>query len=227
MRGPSQGPGLAAQSRLADLGAPTAELIDGNLTIPSAEPDGRYRCRRSGGRIATDGTVVEGDRQIDTSMLTGEPVPVTATVGDSVAGATVNTSGYLVVEANFRRRRHDPRGRSAGSSLRAQGSPGPHPATADRAAGVFVPVILVIALGTVHRLDGDQHSAAASIVPTVAVLVIACPCALGLATIDGDHGRHRPRCSARRADHGGEVLEAANDIDTVVLDKTGTVTEGR
>ncbi|MEZ5377613.1 MAG: heavy metal translocating P-type ATPase [Acidimicrobiales bacterium] len=226
MEARAKGRARSAIEALADLGAPTAELIDGT-TIPSAELTvGQRFVVRSGGRIATDGTVVEGTAAIDTSMLTGEPVPVTATVGDSVAGATVNTSGYLVVEAT--RVGADTTLAQIGRLVaRAQGSQAPIQRLADRVAGVFVPVILVIALGTFIVWMATGHSAAASIVPTVAVLVIACPCALGLATpmaIMVGTGRGAQLGVLIR---GGEVLEAANDIDTVVLDKTGTVTEGR
>ncbi len=225
MEARAKGRARSAIEALADLGTPTAELVDGS-TIPSAElVVGQRFVVRTGGRVATDGVVVEGEAAIDTSMLTGEPVPVTVGEGRPVAGATVNTSGYIVVEAT--RVGADTTLAQIGRLVaRAQGSQAPIQRLADRVAGVFVPIILLIAVGTFVGWLATGHSPAEAIVPTVAVLVIACPCALGLATpmaIMVGTGRGAQLGVLIR---GGDVLEAANDIDTVVLDKTGTITEG-
>ncbi len=226
MEARAKGRARSAIEALADLGTPTAELVDGS-TIPSADLRvGQQFVVRTGARIATDGVVVEGTGAIDTSMLTGEPVPVAVEPGSSVAGATVNTSGYLVVEAT--RVGADTTLAQIGRLVaRAQASQAPIQRLADRVAGVFVPIILVIAIGTLIGWMATGHSLADSMVPTVAVLVIACPCALGLATpmaIMVGTGRGAQLGVLIR---GGEVLEAANAIDTIVLDKTGTITEGR
>ncbi len=226
MEARAKGRARSAIEALADLGTPTAELVDGS-TIPSADLRvGQQFVVRTGARIATDGTVVEGTGAVDTSMLTGEPVPVAVEPGSSVAGATVNTSGYLVVEAT--RVGADTTLAQIGRLVaRAQASQAPIQRLADRVAGVFVPIILVIAIGTLIGWLATGHSLADSMVPTVAVLVIACPCALGLATpmaIMVGTGRGAQLGVLIR---GGEVLEATNAIDTIVLDKTGTITEGR
>jgi Cu+-exporting ATPase len=181
---------------------------------------------RPGEKIATDGRVVDGAAAVDVSMLTGESVPVDVSVGDTVFGATVNTSGRLVVEAS-RVGSETALAQIGRLVVEAQGSRAPVQRLADRVAAVFVPVVIAIATGTlvVRLLLGD--SATDAFTAAVATLIIACPCALGLATpaaIMVGTGRGAQLGIVIK---GGEVLEATRRVDTAVLDKTGTVTTGR
>ncbi|MDE0700540.1 MAG: heavy metal translocating P-type ATPase [Acidimicrobiaceae bacterium] len=211
---------------LADLGARTALLEDGTeIAINDLEVGMRFRVR-PGEKIATDGIVVEGHSAVDASMVTGEPVPVEIQAGDEVVGATVNANGSVLVEATRV---------GADTALaqiirlvdEAQGSRAPIQRLADRVAGVFVPVAIAIAGVTLASwlIIGDSGSDAFT--AAVAVLIIACPCALGLATplaILVGTGRGAQLGIIIK---GAEVLEDSRRLDTVVLDKTGTVTEGR
>ena len=211
---------------LARLGVRTARLEDGT-EIPVADLQvGQRFVVRPGERIATDGVVVDGRSAVDTSMVTGEPVPVEVGPGDEVVGATVNANGALVVEA---------RRVGADTALaqiirlveEAQGSQAPVQRLADRVSAVFVPVVLLIALGTLAVWLATGASADDAFTAAVAVLIIACPCALGLATptaILVGTGRAAQMGIVIR---GGEILEQTRQIDTVVLDKTGTLTEAR
>jgi Cu+-exporting ATPase len=215
----------AALRVLLAMGAKTAELENGDeVPVASLEVGDRFVVR-PGGRIATDGVVVDGASSVDISMLTGEPVPVDVTVGAEVFGATVNTSGRLVVEA-----------RKVGSETAlaqiaklvadAQGSKAPIQRLADRVARVFVPVVFLVAIGTLVLWIALGLGAQAAMSAAVAVLIIACPCALGLATptaIMVGTGRAAQLGIVIR---GGDVLEATRRVDTVLLDKTGTITEG-
>ena len=180
---------------------------------------------RPGEKIATDGTVVRGHSAIDASMVTGEPMPVEVGPGDDVIGATVNTSGALVVEAT-----------RVGSDTAlaqiirlvetAQGSRADVQRLADRVSAVFVPVAIGIAALTLVAWLITGHGADEAFTAAVAVLVIACPCALGLATpmaIMVGTGRAAQLGVIIK---GGEVLEDTRQIDTIVLDKTGTITAG-
>lgn len=181
---------------------------------------------RPGEKIAVDGEVVEGESHVDESMLTGEPIPVRKAAGDEVAGATLNTHGSLLVRATKV---------GADTALaqivrmveRAQGSKAPVQDLADRVAGIFVPIVIVIALATFAVWMSRGASFAEALVPAVAVLVIACPCALGLAT---------PTAimvgTGRGAELGilvkdGSVLQRAADVQVALLDKTGTLTRGK
>ena len=211
---------------LADLGARTALLEDGTeIAINDLAVGMRFRVR-PGEKIATDGIVVEGHSAVDVSMVTGEPVPVEVQAGDEVIGATVNANGSVVVEATRV---------GADTALaqiirlvdEAQGSRAPIQRLADRIAGVFVPIAIVIAGVTLASwlIVGDSGSDAFT--ASVAVLIIACPCALGLATplaIMVGTGRGAQLGIIIK---GAEVLEDSRRLDTVVLDKTGTITEGR
>ncbi|MCY3851115.1 MAG: heavy metal translocating P-type ATPase [Acidimicrobiaceae bacterium] len=211
---------------LADLGARTALLEDGTETaIDDLQVGMRFRVR-PGEKIATDGIVVEGHSAVDVSMVTGEPVPVEIQAGDEVIGATVNANGSVLVEATRV---------GADTALaqiirlvdEAQGSRAPIQRLADRAAGVFVPIAIAMAGATLASwlIIGDSGSDAFT--AAVAVLIIACPCALGLATplaILVGTGRGAQLGIIIK---GAEVLEHSRRLDTVVLDKTGTVTEGR
>jgi Cu+-exporting ATPase len=179
---------------------------------------------RPGERIATDGQVVEGASAVDASMLTGESVPVDVTAGDVVTGATVNTSGRLVVEAT-RVGADTQLAHMARLVADAQTGKAQIQRLADRVSGVFVPVVMVLAVLTflVWALLGDP---ADGFTAAVAVLIIACPCALGLATpvaLLVGTGRGAQLGILIK---GPEVLESTRRVDTVVLDKTGTVTTG-
>ncbi|MFI7360301.1 heavy metal translocating P-type ATPase [Streptomyces avidinii] len=181
---------------------------------------------RPGEKIATDGTVVEGSSAVDASMLTGESVPVDVTAGDSVTGATVNTSGRLVVEAT-RIGADTQLARMAKMVEDAQNGKAEVQRLADQISGIFVPVVLALALGTwiTWLLITDDPTAAFT--AAVAVLIIACPCALGLATPTALMVGTGRGAQLGILIKGPEVLESTRRVDTVVLDKTGTVTTGR
>nr|WP_240503261.1 heavy metal translocating P-type ATPase [Streptomyces prasinopilosus] len=181
---------------------------------------------RPGEKIATDGTVVEGSSAVDASMLTGESVPVDVTVGDTVTGATVNAGGRLVVEAT--RVGADTRlARMARAVEDAQNGKAEVQRLADRISGVFVPVVLFLAAGTFGGWLGATGDTVAAFTAAVAVLIIACPCALGLATPTALMVGTGRGAQLGILIKGPEVLESTRRVDTVVLDKTGTVTTGR
>ncbi|MER5982948.1 heavy metal translocating P-type ATPase [Streptomyces sp. NPDC001787] len=181
---------------------------------------------RPGEKIATDGTVVEGASAVDASMLTGESVPVDVGAGDPVTGATVNVSGRLVVEAT--RVGADTRlARMAKLVEDAQNGKADVQRLADRISAVFVPVVLLIALGTLVAWLLITDDATAAFTAAVAVLIIACPCALGLATPTALMVGTGRGAQLGILIKGPEVLETTRRVDTIVLDKTGTVTTGR
>jgi Cu+-exporting ATPase len=211
---------------LADLGVKTARLEDGTDVAVDRLEVGQRFVVRPGEKVATDGVIVDGHSAVDTSMVTGEPVPVEVGPGDEVIGATVNANGSLVVEATRV---------GADTALaqiirlvdEAQGSRAEVQRLADRVAAVFVPVAIGIALVTLAvwlAVTGDADDAFTA---AVAVLIIACPCALGLATPLGIMVGTGRAAQLGVIIKGGEVLEDTRRIDTIVLDKTGTVTEGR
>ncbi|MER7711381.1 heavy metal translocating P-type ATPase [Streptomyces werraensis] len=181
---------------------------------------------RPGEKIATDGTVVEGSSAVDASMLTGESVPVDVTVGDTVTGATVNAGGRLVVEAT-RIGADTQLARMAKLVEDAQTGKAQVQRLADRIAGVFVPVVLLIAAATFGLWLGNTGDTVAAFTAAVAVLIIACPCALGLATPTALMVGTGRGAQLGILIKGPEVLESTRRVDTVVLDKTGTVTTGR
>ena len=180
---------------------------------------------RPGEKIATDGFVVSGHSAIDTSLITGESVPVEVTEQDTVTGATINTSGRLLVRAT--RTGADTTLAQMGKLVsRAQSEKAPIARLADRISAIFVPIVLVIALVTlaVWWLLGDPATAFRA---AVTVLIIACPCALGLATPIGLLAGTGRASQMGILISGPQVLEDSRGVDTVVLDKTGTVTEGK
>ncbi|MFD7529480.1 heavy metal translocating P-type ATPase [Streptomyces sp. NPDC059849] len=181
---------------------------------------------RPGEKIATDGTVVEGASAVDASMLTGESVPVEAGVGDSVTGATVNTSGRLVVAAT-RIGADTQLARMAKLVEDAQNGKAEVQRLADRISAVFVPVVLLIALVTLIAWLLVTDDVTAAFTAAVAVLIIACPCALGLATPTALMVGTGRGAQLGILIKGPEVLETTRRVDTIVLDKTGTVTTGR
>ncbi|WP_101257311.1 heavy metal translocating P-type ATPase, partial [Streptomyces barkulensis] len=181
---------------------------------------------RPGEKIATDGTVVEGSSAVDASMLTGESVPVDVSAGDAVTGATVNTSGRLVVRAT-RVGSDTQLARMAKLVEDAQSGKAEVQRLADQVSAVFVPVVLLISLGTLGFWLGTGGGPAAAFTAAVAVLIIACPCALGLATPTALMVGTGRGAQLGILIKGPEVLETTRRADTVVLDKTGTVTTGR
>ncbi|MGR8010480.1 heavy metal translocating P-type ATPase [Streptomyces hypolithicus] len=181
---------------------------------------------RPGEKIATDGTVIEGVSAVDASMLTGESVPVDVGTGDGVTGATVNVSGRIVVEAT-RVGSDTQLSRMARLVEDAQNGKAQVQRLADRISAVFVPVVLVIALGTLVGWLLATDDPTASFTAAVAVLIIACPCALGLATPTALMVGTGRGAQLGILIKGPEVLESTRRVDTVVLDKTGTVTTGR
>ncbi|MDX3242781.1 heavy metal translocating P-type ATPase [Streptomyces sp. ME18-1-4] len=181
---------------------------------------------RPGEKVATDGTVVEGASAVDASMLTGESVPVDVAPGDAVTGGTVNAGGRLVVEAA--RIGADTRlARMAQLVEEAQTGKAEVQRLADRISGIFVPVVLLIALATFGGWLVATGDTAAAFTAAVAVLIIACPCALGLATPTALMVGTGRGAQLGILIKGPEVLESTRRVDTVVLDKTGTVTTGR
>jgi Cu+-exporting ATPase len=218
----------AAVEALLSLGVDTANMLGPDGTERAVPVDdlvvGDRFVVRPGERIATDGQVVEGASAVDASMLTGESVPVDVTAGDVVTGATVNTSGRLVVEAT-RVGADTQLAHMARLVADAQTGKAQIQRLADRVSGVFVPVVMALAVLTflVWALLGDP---ADGFTAAVAVLIIACPCALGLATpvaLLVGTGRGAQLGILIK---GPEVLESTRRVDTVVLDKTGTVTTG-
>ncbi|MGW2943194.1 heavy metal translocating P-type ATPase [Streptomyces sp. NPDC001226] len=219
----------AALRTLLELGAKdVAVLRDGReVRVPVALLTvGDRFVVRPGEKIATDGTVVEGASAVDASMLTGESVPVDVTVGDRVTGATVNAGGRLVVEAT-RVGADTQLARMARLVEDAQNGKAEVQRLADRISGIFVPVVLLIALGTFGVWLGVTGDTVAAFTAAVAVLIIACPCALGLATPTALMVGTGRGAQLGILIKGPEVLESTRRVDTVVLDKTGTVTTGR
>ena len=222
----------AAIKALLGLAPRTARRIEGDgsesdVPLANVHPGDHLRVR-PGEKVPVDGEVIEGDSAIDESMLTGEPMPVHKSMGASVIGATINGGGTLVIRAE-----------KVGSQTvlaqivnmvaRAQRSRAPMQRMADTVAGYFVVTVILIALATlvVWGLWGPQPSWAFGIINAVAVLIIACPCALGLAT---------PMtvmvATGKAASHGvlfrdAEAMETLHKVDTLIVDKTGTLTEGR
>ncbi|MEU5125877.1 heavy metal translocating P-type ATPase [Streptomyces mobaraensis] len=181
---------------------------------------------RPGEKIATDGTVVEGGSAVDASMLTGESVPVEVGVGDAVTGATINAGGRLVVEAT-RVGADTQLARMARLVEDAQNGKAAAQRLADRISAVFVPVVIALALGTLAFWLLSGAGLTAAFTAAVAVLIIACPCALGLATPTALMVGTGRGAQLGILIKGPEVLETTRGVDTIVLDKTGTVTTGR
>jgi len=181
---------------------------------------------RPGEKVATDGVVVEGRSAVDASLLTGESVPTEVEAGQAVTGATVNTSGALLVRATAV---------GEGTMLArigqmvtaAQAGKAPVQRLADRVSGVFVPIVLVLSAATLAGWLLTGHSPQAAFTAAVAVLVIACPCALGLATPTALLVGSGRAAQLGVVIKGPEVLESTRALDTMVMDKTGTVTQGR
>lgn len=219
----------AALKALLELGAKDVTVLragrEVRVPVDSLAVGDRFVVR-PGETIATDGTVVEGSSAVDASMLTGESVPVEVSVGDSVTGATVNASGRLVVEAT-RVGADTQLARVARLVEEAQTGKAEVQRLADRISGVFVPVVLLLAIGTWVGWLLITDDPTAAFTAAVAVLIIACPCALGLATPTALMVGTGRGAQLGILIKGPEVLESTRRVDTVVLDKTGTVTTGR
>ncbi|MFD9215209.1 heavy metal translocating P-type ATPase [Streptomyces sp. NPDC059544] len=219
----------AALKALVELGAKDVTVLrdGGEQLVPVTElAVGDRFVVRPGEKIATDGTVVEGSSAVDASMLTGESVPVEVSVGDAVTGATLNAGGRLVVEA--RRVGGDTQlARMAKLVEDAQNGKAAAQRLADRISAVFVPVVIALAVGTLGFWLGGGAGWTAAFTAAVAVLIIACPCALGLATPTALMVGTGRGAQLGILIKGPEVLENTRRADTIVLDKTGTVTTGR
>ena len=219
----------AALRALLNLGAKDVSVLRDGVETKIAIEElmvGDEFVVRPGEKIATDGVVASGSSAVDASMLTGESVPVEVAAGDTVVGATVNAGGRLVVRAS-RVGSDTQLAQMAELVERAQTGKAEVQRLADRVSGVFVPVVIAIAVITLGAWLGAGFSVTAAFTAAVAVLVIACPCALGLATPTAllvGTGRGAQMGVLIK---GPEVLESTRKVDTVVLDKTGTVTTGK
>ncbi|WP_416062789.1 heavy metal translocating P-type ATPase [Rhodococcus indonesiensis] len=220
----------AALRALLDMGAKdVAVLRDGDLE--TRIPIGRLAVGdrfvvRPGEKIATDGVVVSGTSAVDASMLTGEPVPVEVGPGDPVVGATVNAGGRLVVRAT-RVGADTQLAQMARLVTEAQNGKAEVQRLADRVSAVFVPIVIGLALLTLAAWLLTGNSVTAAFTAAVAVLIIACPCALGLATPTALLVGTGRGAQLGILIKGPQILESTRRVDTVVLDKTGTVTTGR
>ncbi len=213
---------------LLEMGAKEARVLrDGEevqISISEVAPEDLMRVR-PGEKVPTDGVVVEGQTSIDESMLTGEPVPVDKAPGDDVYGATVNSSGSIVVRAT-RVGSDTALAQIARLVEDAQTRKAPIEHMADRVASVFVPGVMVLAAVTLGAWLVTGHSGESSLIATVAVLIIACPCAMGLATPAAVMVGTGRGAQLGILIKGGDVLERSGNLDAVVLDKTGTITRG-
>jgi P-type Cu+ transporter len=220
----------AALKALLGLGAKDAAVLDpdgGERRIPIDQLQvGDSFVVRPGEKVATDGIVVEGRSAVDMSMLTGESVPVEVQPGSEVAGATVNAGGRLIARAT-RVGSDTALAQIAKLVTEAQTGKAPVQRLADRVSGVFVPVVIFLAVATLGFWLGTGESATFAFSAAVAVLIIACPCALGLATPTALMVGTGRGAQLGLLIKGPEVLESTRKVDTVVLDKTGTVTTGK
>jgi Cu+-exporting ATPase len=219
----------SALRALLQRGATIARVVDDH-GVEHEVPAGELRVGdrfsvRPGERIATDGIVVEGRSSIDTSLVTGESLPRDVAVGDTVTGATINTDGRLVVRAT-RVGADTTLAQMARLVEQAQSGKAPVQRLADRVAAVFVPVVVALAAATLGVWFGRTGSLQDAMGPAMAVLIIACPCALGLATPTALLVGTGRGAQLGILIKGPEVLESTRRVDTVVLDKTGTVTTG-
>jgi Cu+-exporting ATPase len=221
--------GSDALRALAELAAKDATLLDADGRERRVAVDrlavGDHIVVRPGEKIAVDGVVVEGASAVDASLVTGESVPVEVAGGHPVTGGTLNAGGRLVVEVTSVGA-DTTLARMAKLVADAQSGKAPVQRLADRVAGVFVPIVLVLVVSTAGYWIGRGDPLASAAVPAVAVLIVACPCALGLATPTAllvGTGRGAQLGILIR---GPEILEATRRVDTIVLDKTGTVTAG-
>ena len=225
----SRGQAGEAIEKLMELGAKSARLIEGDTErdIPIEQVKlGDVLLVRPGDKIPVDGMVTRGGSSVDEAMLTGESMPVGKAAGDTVFGATINLSGAFQMKAT-KIGEDTVLAQIVRMVSEAQGNKAPIQKLADRVSGIFVPIVLGIALATAigwYLFTGDITQ---SVVPAVAVLLIACPCSLGLATPTAIMVGTGVGAQRGILIKNGEALERAQNIDVVVLDKTGTITEGR
>ncbi len=225
----AKGRSSEAIRKLLELGAKEARVLrDGEeVLVPISELQvGELFVVRPGEKVATDGAVVEGDSAVDQSLLTGEPMPVEVAAGSDVVGSALNTYGRLVVRAT-RVGADTALAQIARLVEAAQSGKAPVQRLADRISAIFVPVVIVISLVTLAAWLAFGSSAAEAFTAAVAVLIIACPCALGLATPTALMVGTGRGAQMGVLIKGPEILEQTRRVDTIVLDKTGTVTEGR
>ncbi|MGD9704394.1 MAG: heavy metal translocating P-type ATPase [Acidimicrobiia bacterium] len=218
----------AALRALLHLGAKDVAVLrgDGEIRIPVSDlAVGDRFIVYPGEKVATDGVVEDGTSAIDASLLTGEPVPIDVAPGAAVTGATVNTSGRLIVVAT-RVGSDTALAQIARLVTDAQTGKAPIQRLADRVSAVFVPVVITLALATLGFWLGVGETASTAFTAAVAVLIIACPCALGLATPTALLVGTGRGAQLGILIKGPEILESTRQIDTIVLDKTGTVTTG-
>jgi len=219
----------AAITALLRLGAKEARVLRGGVEtlVPIEQVRvGDLFVVRPGEKVATDGVVVDGVSAVDQSMLTGEPLPVEVGPGAEVAGATINTSGRLVVRAT--KVGADTALAQIGRLVeQAQAGKAPVQRLADRVSAIFVPIVIVVALATLAGWLVAGAAASAAFTAAVAVLIIACPCAMGLATPTALLVGAGRGAQLGILIKGPEVLERTRRVSAIVLDKTGTVTEGR
>ena len=216
----------AALKALLELGAKEVTLADGRVVAVETLQVGDEFLVRPGEKVATDGVVVEGRSAVDMSLLTGEPVPVEVGPGSDVAGATVNAGGRLLVRAT-KVGADTALAQIARLVTAAQTGKAPVQRLADRVAGVFVPIVIALSVATLGFWLGTGESATFAFTAAVAVLIIACPCALGLATPVALMVGTGRGAQLGLLIKGPEVLESTRRVDTIVLDKTGTVTSGK
>jgi len=215
--------------KLLELGAKEARVLREGREVPVPVEElrvGDLFVVRPGEKIATDGVVADGASAVDQSMLTGESLPVEVEAGAAVAGATVNTYGRLVVRAT-KVGLDTALAQIARLVAEAQAGKAPIQRLVDRVSAVFVPVVIAISLGTLVGWLSLTGDAEAAFTAAVAVLIIACPCALGLATPTALMVGTGRGAQLGVLVKGPEILEQTRRVDTIVLDKTGTVTEGK
>ncbi len=217
-----------ALEKLLDMGAKEATVLRDGREVrirASSIAVGDQFVTRPGEKIATDGTVLSGESAVDESMLTGEPNPVDVSPGSEVTGATINTSGRLIVEAT--RVGSDTTLAAIGALVTAaQSSKAPIQRLVDRISQWFVPVVVGVSLVTLGAHLAAGHGMTSAFTAAVAVLIIACPCALGLATPTALLVGTGRGAQSGLLIRGPEVLESTRRVDAIVLDKTGTVTTG-
>ena len=227
----AKGRTTGAIRRLVGLQAKTARLVRGDeeveVELAAVQPGDLLRVR-PGEKVPVDGVLVEGGSAVDESMLTGEPIPASKVAGDEVIGATLNTTGSFVMRAT-RVGRDTALANIVALVQRAQGSKAPIQAIADRIAEIFVPAVLAVAaLSFVAWLFlGPEPRLTLALTAFIGVVIIACPCAMGLATPTAIMVGTGKGAETGILVRGGQALEAAGRLDTVVLDKTGTLTLGR
>jgi Cu+-exporting ATPase len=219
----------AALRALLNMGAKDVAVIRGGIEVRIPTDQlvvGDVFSVRPGEKIATDGTVTGGTSAVDASMLTGESVPVEVGPGDAVVGATVNAGGRLLVQAT-RIGADTQLAQMARLVEDAQNGKAQVQRLADKVSGIFVPVVILLSLATLVAWLLTGHSATAAFTAAVAVLIIACPCALGLATPTALLVGTGRAAQLGIIIKGPQILESTHRVDTILLDKTGTITTGR